>query len=194
MEAASDLYASPWTAFRKVTWPLSLPGVVAGTLLTFIPAAGDYINSQLLGNTQTAMIGQVIDGQFLRVLDYPTCRGAVVHPAHPDRRRSSRSTSAAPAPRSWSDDRSPLPRADSAGRLAPSAVRARSLGARALIRSPCCVPTCCIPNIVVVLFSFNDPVGRYNYTWTKFSTDAWTDPCGAPGICDVARRSACGSA
>jgi spermidine/putrescine transport system permease protein len=71
-EAASDLYARPFTGFRKVTVPLSLPGVVAGTLLTFIPAAGDYINSKLLGNTNTAMIGQVIDGQFLRVLDYPT--------------------------------------------------------------------------------------------------------------------------
>jgi spermidine/putrescine transport system permease protein len=72
LEAGGDLYAKPFTAFRKVTWPLSLPGVVAGTLLTFIPAAGDYINSKLLGNTSTTMIGQVIDGQFLRVLDYPT--------------------------------------------------------------------------------------------------------------------------
>jgi spermidine/putrescine transport system permease protein len=72
LEAGGDLYAQPFTAFRKVTWPLSLPGVVAGTLLTFIPAAGDYINSTLLGNTGTTMIGQVIDGQFLRVLDYPT--------------------------------------------------------------------------------------------------------------------------
>ncbi|HEU4492515.1 MAG TPA: ABC transporter permease [Jiangellales bacterium] len=73
VEAASDLYASPFTAFRKVTWPLSLPGVVAGTLLTFIPASGDYINAQLLGSLPaTAMIGNVIDTQFLRVLDYPT--------------------------------------------------------------------------------------------------------------------------
>lgn len=71
VEAAEDLYASPFQAFRHVTWPMSLPGVVAGTLLTFIPAAGDYINSRLLGNTQTVMIGQVIDTQFLRVLDYP---------------------------------------------------------------------------------------------------------------------------
>ena len=71
VEAAGDLYASPWQGFRFVTWPLSLPGVVAGTLLTFIPAAGDFINSKLLGNTQTVMIGQVIDAQFLRVLNYP---------------------------------------------------------------------------------------------------------------------------
>ncbi|HET7661476.1 MAG TPA: ABC transporter permease [Oryzihumus sp.] len=72
VEAAGDLYASPVQSFRRVIWPLSLPGVVAGTLLTFIPAAGDYINSRLLGSTQTVMIGQVIDGQFLQVLDYPT--------------------------------------------------------------------------------------------------------------------------
>jgi spermidine/putrescine transport system permease protein len=72
VEAAHDLYASPLESFRRVIWPLSLPGVVAGTLLTFIPAAGDFINSRLLGSTQTVMIGQVIDGQFLQVLDYPT--------------------------------------------------------------------------------------------------------------------------
>ncbi len=72
VEAAGDLYASPVQAFWRVIWPLSLPGVVAGTLLTFIPATGDYINSVLLGSTRTTMIGQVIDAQFLRVLDYPT--------------------------------------------------------------------------------------------------------------------------
>jgi spermidine/putrescine transport system permease protein len=72
LEAAGDLYSSPFTAFRKITLPLSMPGLVAGTLLTFIPACGDYINSKLLGSTNTTMIGQVIDGQFLRVLNYPT--------------------------------------------------------------------------------------------------------------------------
>lgn len=71
IEAAHDLFASPFTAFRKVTWPLSLPGVVAGTLLTFIPAAGDYINQSLLGRVGDAMVGNVIDSKFLRVLDYP---------------------------------------------------------------------------------------------------------------------------
>ena len=72
IEAAGDLYATPLQTFWKVTWPLSLPGVVGGTLLTFIPAAGDFINSRLLGNTTTVMIGQVIDSQFLRVQDYAT--------------------------------------------------------------------------------------------------------------------------
>ena len=71
LEAAGDLYARPFVAFRRVTLPLSLPGVVAGTLLTFIPAAGDYINAELLGNPNTRMIGNVIQGQFLTVLDYP---------------------------------------------------------------------------------------------------------------------------
>ncbi|MFC5721108.1 ABC transporter permease [Streptomyces gamaensis] len=71
-EAAGDLYARPLTTFRRVTFPLSLPGVVAGTLLTFIPACGDYINAELLGSTDQKMIGNVIQSQFLRVLDYPT--------------------------------------------------------------------------------------------------------------------------
>ncbi|MGW0775068.1 ABC transporter permease [Streptomyces sp. NPDC002835] len=71
-EAAGDLYATPSTTFRKVTLPLSMPGVVSGTLLTFIPASGDYVNAQLLGSTDTRMIGNVIQSQFLRVLDYPT--------------------------------------------------------------------------------------------------------------------------
>lgn len=64
MEAGSDLYASPFTTFRTVTLPLSMPGLVGGTLLTFIPAAGDYINAELLGNTRTQMIGNVIQNLF----------------------------------------------------------------------------------------------------------------------------------
>ncbi|WP_335938218.1 ABC transporter permease [Streptomyces sp. PTD5-9] len=71
-EAAGDLYATPVTTFRKVTFPLSMPGVVSGTLLTFIPASGDYVNAELLGSTDTKMVGSVIQTQFLRVLDYPT--------------------------------------------------------------------------------------------------------------------------
>jgi spermidine/putrescine transport system permease protein len=71
LEAAGDLYAKPATTFRKVTLPLSMPGVVAGTLLTFIPAAGDYINAELLGTPNEYMIGNVIDSAFLVRLDYP---------------------------------------------------------------------------------------------------------------------------
>src|SRR5256714_3268388 len=71
IEAAQDLYASKWKAFLRVTLPLSLPGVVAGTLLTFIPAAGDFINAQLLGSTNQHMIGNVIQSKFLELIDYP---------------------------------------------------------------------------------------------------------------------------
>jgi spermidine/putrescine transport system permease protein len=71
LEAAEDLYASKWKAFIRVTLPLSLPGVVAGTLLTFIPAAGDFINAQLLGSPENHMIGNVIQSKFLELTDYP---------------------------------------------------------------------------------------------------------------------------
>jgi spermidine/putrescine transport system permease protein len=71
VEASSDLYASPLTGFRKVTWPLSLPGVVAGTLLTFIPACGDYINAELLGTPQQFMVGNRIQQAFLTEHNYP---------------------------------------------------------------------------------------------------------------------------
>ncbi len=71
IEAAEDLYASSVQAFLRVTLPLSLPGVVAGTLLTFIPATGDFINAQLLGTPNQAMIGNVIQSKFFNLLDYP---------------------------------------------------------------------------------------------------------------------------
>lgn len=71
VEAAGDLYAAPFTGFRKVTLPLSLPGVVAGTLLTFIPACGDYINAELLGTPKQYMIGNRIQSAFLTEHNYP---------------------------------------------------------------------------------------------------------------------------
>jgi spermidine/putrescine transport system permease protein len=72
LEASGDLYANGFTTFRKVTLPLSMPGVVAGTLLTFIPAAGDYVNAQILGSPNTKMIGNVIESRFFKIVDYPT--------------------------------------------------------------------------------------------------------------------------
>ena len=73
LEASNDLYASPFHSFLKITLPLSLPGIVSGTLLTFIPAAGDYVNasSQFLGGTSSTMIGNVIQSNFLVQLNYP---------------------------------------------------------------------------------------------------------------------------
>jgi spermidine/putrescine transport system permease protein len=72
LEAAFDLYASRRTAVMRVTLPLSMPGIVAGCLLTFIPAAGDFVNAQLLGSSRQYMIGNVIQSRFLVLTDYPT--------------------------------------------------------------------------------------------------------------------------
>jgi len=72
IEAAKDLYASAREAFWRVTVPLSAPGIVAGTLLTFIPAAGDYVNAHYLGSAQQAMIGNRIQSLYLVERDYPT--------------------------------------------------------------------------------------------------------------------------
>jgi spermidine/putrescine transport system permease protein len=71
IEAAGDLYSSPFTGFRKVTFPLSLPGVVSGTLLCFIPACGDYINAELLGTPKQYMVGNRIQAAFLTEHNYP---------------------------------------------------------------------------------------------------------------------------
>jgi spermidine/putrescine transport system permease protein len=72
LEAGYDLYGRRRDVFLRVTLPLSMPGVVAGVLLTFIPAAGDFINAQLLGTPKQFMIGNVIQSRYLVVADYPT--------------------------------------------------------------------------------------------------------------------------
>jgi spermidine/putrescine transport system permease protein len=78
IEAAKDLYASSTKAFLRVTLPLSMPGVIAGTLLTFIPAAGDFINAELLGTPRQAMVGNVIQSKFLEITDYGQAAGLSV--------------------------------------------------------------------------------------------------------------------
>jgi spermidine/putrescine transport system permease protein len=70
LEASKDLYASASSTFWKVTLPLSLPGVVAGTLLTFIPAVGDYVNAEFLGGANNRMIGNVIQSLYLTQSNY----------------------------------------------------------------------------------------------------------------------------
>jgi spermidine/putrescine transport system permease protein len=71
VEAAKDLYSSKWQAFRRVVWPLSIPGVFAAFLLTFVPATGDYVNATVLGGPGTTMIGNIIQDKFLTQFDYP---------------------------------------------------------------------------------------------------------------------------
>ena len=71
LEASADLGATPWTTFWKVTWPLSLPGVIAGSLITFVPAMGDFVTPELMGGPQTQMIGNLIQQQFLALFNWP---------------------------------------------------------------------------------------------------------------------------
>ncbi|MEU7883199.1 ABC transporter permease [Microbispora bryophytorum] len=72
LEAAQDLYASRFQTFLRVVLPLSLPGVFAGVLMTFVPATSDYVNASVLGGTNTTMIGNVIQNRYLVTQDYPT--------------------------------------------------------------------------------------------------------------------------
>jgi spermidine/putrescine transport system permease protein len=71
IDAANDLYSNRFQAFWRVTFPLSMPGVLAGSLLTFIPAVGDFIDAELLGGSGFRMIGNVIDAKFSESFDYP---------------------------------------------------------------------------------------------------------------------------
>ena len=78
IEAATDLYASRELAFWKVTLPLARPGIIAGSLLTFIPAAGDFVNAQLLGSPGQYMIGNVIQSKYLVISDYPAAAALAI--------------------------------------------------------------------------------------------------------------------
>jgi spermidine/putrescine transport system permease protein len=96
VNAAGDLYSSATRAFRKVVFPLSIPGVFAGTLLTFIPAAGDFVNAQFLGNPNTTMIGNSIQDQFLKQNNYPVASAMAAVPSASTRRERARSSSQDP--------------------------------------------------------------------------------------------------
>ena len=78
LEAAADLGASPLVAFRRVTWPLSLPGVWAGVLLVFIPAVGEYVIPELLGGAQAQLVGRVLWEEFFANRDWPTASALAV--------------------------------------------------------------------------------------------------------------------
>jgi spermidine/putrescine transport system permease protein len=72
LEASADLYANKFHAFRRVVFPLSLPGIFAAVLLTFVPVASDYVNAQILGGARTTMIGTIIETEYFTNLNYPT--------------------------------------------------------------------------------------------------------------------------
>ena len=78
LEAAADLGAPPWKAFLRVTWPLSVPGVVAGALLVFIPAVGEYVIPSLLGPSNQLMIGRVLSDEFFENRDWPVASAVAI--------------------------------------------------------------------------------------------------------------------
>ena len=78
LEAAADLGAAPWRAFLRVTWPLSMPGVVAGALLVFIPAVGEYVIPSLLGPANQLMIGRVLSDEFFENRDWPVASAVAI--------------------------------------------------------------------------------------------------------------------
>ena len=78
MEAASDLGATDWSAFWRITVPLSKPGIVAGAMLVFIPCVGEYVVPELLGGPQTQMIGRTLWDEFFSNNDWPMASAVAV--------------------------------------------------------------------------------------------------------------------
>ena len=166
--------------------PLSLPGVFAGSLLVFIPAAGDFVNAVFLGSPQTTMIGNVVQNQFLVQANYPVAAalslvlmaiitvGVLVY-------------SRCSAPKGWPPDgrhrRSRHHRRD-VGRRRHAHRPGRPLGTGAVVDRPMALTIYAVlgfiylflPILWIVGFSFNDPTGRFNYSWSEFTLDNWADP------------------
>ena len=176
IEASSDLYATPVVGFFKVTWPLSMPGVVSGTLLTFIPAAGDYINVQLLGSPNQRMVGNGDPEPVHRRERLPGGGGAVDDP----------------------DDHDPgaglvlrPPRGDGGAAV----TRRTGAGCRwlrkhlVLILGLLVLLYTFVPIFVVVLMSFNDPASRVVYQFDGFTLHNWLNPCEPEGMCGALRVS-----
>ncbi len=188
IEAANDLYASARAAFWRVTLPLSAPGIVAGMLLTFIPAVGDYVNAYFLGGPNQAMIGNVIQGQYLQLANYPIAAAlsfvlmalimvAVVIYLW---------RVGVGALMGDGEERSDGVRAQlGAGRVRARGafgwIREHALGAYAAAA----VAYMLIPIAVIVLFSFNDPTGNFNISWQGFTLDHWRDPFGDQALTDA---------
>ena len=182
VDAAADLYSPFGRTFRKVILPLSLPGVFAGTLLTFIPATGDFINAELLGNPNTSVIGNVVQTQFLERNDYPTAAAisfvlmAIITAARADLRQVPRHGGL------WREPR-PTRRRRPWGTYALYVVTA--LGFAYLF----------IPLITIAVFSFNDPGATASTPsgtpsrWTTGRTRSPPATTPTPSSCRCAWRS-----
>ena len=207
LEAGYDLYGRRRDVFLRVTLPLSMPGVVAGSLLTFIPSAGDFINAELLGTPNQYMIGNVIQSRYLEIGDYPTAAALSfilmardagdradlgAHRGHRGAagRRGGGALDERPAParrhggRGEPEAGATRPRAAApGGRRAPR--RGKLLDWGLNLYALLALLYLLVPIAVILVFSFNNPVGRFNFVWQEFSFEAWTDPFGVPGIGDA---------
>ncbi len=188
IEAARDLYASARTAFLRVTLPLSAPGIVAGVLLTFIPAVGDYVNAYFLGGPNQAMIGNAIQGQYLQIADYPVAASlsfvlmALILAVVVIYFRLAGS-----GPLTGGDDAEPIV-TTAGGRVTRPKVGGRLgwLRERAVaIYAGLAVAYMLIPIGVIAVFSFNDPRGNYNLTWEGFTIDHWLHPFALGDLSDA---------
>ena len=202
LEAAYDLYGRRRDVFLRVTLPLSMPGVVAGSLLTFIPAAGDFINAELLGTPNQFMIGNVIQSRYLEVADYPTAAALsfilmacmLGDRAHLGARRGHRGPARGRGERVVEAGSAT---AESRTEAAPRAARSpknRRRGGRLLdlglnVYALLALLYLLVPIAIIIVFSFNDPRGRFNFIWQEFSLDAWADPFGVQGIGDALVKS-----
>ena len=170
VEAGQDLYASPFTAFRKITLPLSMPGLVAGTLLTFIPAAGDYINAELLGTPTTRMIGNEIQDLFgagaypvaaaLSVTLMTVIVAMVFLYVRRAGTRGARMSTMTHRGRRWFSDHV------------------------VLIYAILVLLYMFTPVFVVILMSFNEPAARQTYQFDAFTWNNWTNICAPFQLCD----------
>ena len=192
IEAAGDLYSRPYVGFFKVTWPLSLPGVVSGTLLTFIPAVGDYINAELLGSPKQRMIGNTIQSLFTDANNYPAA-GALsvilmvlilVLVLFYVRRAGT-------------EDCCDHPKKTLASLLFPRGPRmtplqrvGRWIGNHLILAGGLLVLVYTfIPIAVVVLMSFNQPKSKLIYRFDSFTLQNWLHPCADPSMCHAVSRS-----
>ncbi len=175
IEAAKDLYASAREAFWRVTLPISAPGIVAGTLLTFIPAVGDYINADFLGSPNQAMIGNVIQSRYLVVNDYPSAAAlsfvlmalilavVVIYIRFAGSEALMGEEARKGMSRAW------------------KWLREHAISIYGVLA----IAYMLIPIFVIIVFSFNDPLGRYNFTWEGFTLDHWADPFAITELTDA---------
>ena len=187
VEAAKDLYASSAAAFVRVTLPLSAPGVVAGILLTFIPAVGDYVNAYFLGGPNQAMIGNVIQGQYLQLANYPIAAAlafvlvALIMALVVVYLRLGGARTLIGDEAATTTVSRPTTTVTPSGRG-----RLRWLRQHALtIYAALAVAYMLIPVAVIAVFSFNDPSGNFNISWQGFTLDHWADPFSERDLTDA---------